>query len=756
MNGTAARERRGFLGLIAAGLLGFAAGAALALALLPEWSTAEVRSERFFAARYHQLAARAGFQPLPGRPQVTLMAGDPPAHSSGKSPGSSLQVEVSHGVRSQDQARSPSLAIVFSPDGRPRQISWNDFTASVFSSQDPAHYERLAERIMAALLDPGESLGRRKAGSGFPGQRNVEIAGSSQPEHLRVVVGPPFTVLAERQPGGFVASSAGESGHLWAAIALGLVYVALFLAIVGVSIALLVRGQIDLTNGAILALVTLLSANLGAVLSAFQPGAWMSYFTFFGAAPGLALWVFLVWSAGESLLRSLRPDFTTSLDTLRLGRLGPRGGRALLLGFGYGALIAGALLALHALATVLPGIANTGASLPLPIFSSRNSPLGSGISAAAMAALALALALRFLPERWSLPAASLLAGYVISRSQIDPFAARLAADVAFAAGLVWICRRHGLTALLAASITSFLLPALLFSALHFDWLPGSFALTSGMTVLLLVLGFVGVARSAEEESGEVPTPAFMRRLTEERRIRHEVDLLARMQEGLLPKEMPRLAGYEIAARSVLAAEAGGDLYDFLPDDAGGLWIAAGDVAGHGYSCAIAQAMVKAGLLSLAAPEESPGGVLRQLDRVLRGVVTEHSFTSLAVIRLDPATGDAELANAGYPYPLLMAGGKLVEIELPGPPLGQGPAQAYAVRPFQLPAGGVLVLCSDGLFKSLDRGGNAYGFERAREVLRAIGHRPALEIVDTLLSDCRRHLGTEQAPDDVTVVVIKRG
>ena len=142
----------------------------------------------------------------------------------------------------------------------------------------------------------------------------------------------------------------------------------------------------------------------------------------------------------------------------------------------------------------------------------------------------------------------------------------------------------------------------------------------------------------------------MRRLAEERRIRHEVDLLARMQEGLLPQEMPRLEGYAIAARSVLASEAGGDLYDFLRDDAGRLWIAAGDVAGHGYSCAVAQAMVKAGLLSLVEPAESPAGVLRQLDRVLRGVDTDHSFTSLALIRLDPATGDALLANAGHPYP----------------------------------------------------------------------------------------------------------
>jgi sigma-B regulation protein RsbU (phosphoserine phosphatase) len=101
-------------------------------------------------------------------------------------------------------------------------------------------------------------------------------------------------------------------------------------------------------------------------------------------------------------------------------------------------------------------------------------------------------------------------------------------------------------------------------------------------------------------------------------------------------------------------------------------------------------------------------------------------------------------------------GRVEEIELPGLPLGRGPARPYSDRAFLLPAGGALLLCSDGLFEALDRNGNSYGFDRAREVLRAMGHRPALEVVDALLNDCRRHLGDEQAPDDVTVVVVKRG
>jgi serine phosphatase RsbU (regulator of sigma subunit) len=168
-----------------------------------------------------------------------------------------------------------------------------------------------------------------------------------------------------------------------------------------------------------------------------------------------------------------------------------------------------------------------------------------------------------------------------------------------------------------------------------------------------------------------------------------------------------------------------------------------------------QAMVKAGLVSLIEPGETPARVLIQLDRVLRTAGSEHSFTSLALLCLDPATGEALLGNAGHPYPMVFAAGRITEVSLPGLPLGQGPVRHYEDRPFSLPPGSVLLLCSDGLFEVLDRNGNAYGFERAREVLKAMGHRPPLEIVDALLNDCRRHLGAEEPPDDVTVVVVKR-
>ena len=755
---------------IAVGLGAFALGVALALALLPEWRTGSPQSSSFYRARYRSLAREAGFELAPGEPRVDLAN---PANSIatayrrlGKDAGpwltrsrTAVVAEVSQRVRRAGSGSEGSLEVLFSLDGRPVRIEWQDPSASLFQPVDHAAFDRLAASLARLLPAAGESLGAAHEArvAGPASLQQIDLEGSAIAEHVEINIATPQTVVVRRLPGAARKQQGVFGPSVLLALAPGVLFLLLALAILGTFLVLLLRGRISLVNGAILALVALASADLRPLLE-LGTLSLTGLLSALGAAPGKALFVLGAWSAGESLLRAADPDFTTSLDTLRTGRLGPRGGRALLFGFSAGAALAGLRLGLYALATVLPGLSPAGASLDLPVLDVTGSPLSAGIVLAAGVALALAVGLRFLPTRLALGAAALVAGYALSPLSLSPFPAELAVNAGFAGLLAWICRRRGLTALLTACVVSQLLPALLFSALHAQWMPGALALTAVVTLAIVAQGLVGISRLEGIETGTLPPPAFIRRLAEERRLRHEVDLLARMQVGLLPREMPQVEGWQIAARSVLAHEAGGDLYDFLRDAAGGLWIAAGDVAGHGYSCAVMQAMVKAGLASLIEPGETPARVLTQLDRVLRTAGSDHSFTSLALLRLDPATGEALLGNAGHPYPLVFAGGtpgNVAEVSLPGLPLGQGPVRRYEDKPFSLPAGGVLLLCSDGLFEALDLKGNAYGFERAREVLRVMGHRPPPEIVDALLNDCRRHLGAEEPPDDVTVVVVKR-
>jgi serine phosphatase RsbU (regulator of sigma subunit) len=745
---------------LATGALALAGGIALARVWLPEWRFG-LREKAAYVQRYRDLAAQAGVRLAAGEPGVSL-ATEEPDGSDRKAEqldragiersarlGAGLRIAVVHQGILPGETAKRRLQIDLAPGGQPLSLNW--LTAAMFRSRKaPAASRERVETMAHLLLAPGERLGERRS---LEGDTEVayDLPGSDPPQRIdakvpngngffkrEIVVPRPKEDRWDALPDILLGASRGLGTCLVAWLLFRLLY----------------RRRIDFANSFLLAAIGFAASLAGAasaLATSWDKGLGIAFPALF-----LGLWVVASWSTGESFLRSIRPGFTTSLDLLRARRLGPRGGRALLLGSGLGALLAGLRLAVLSFVAALPGVWDTGPSLRLPILGVMN-PFSEGVLLASAIAVSLALGYRYLPERWVPTAATLAGGLALSVIFIDvrPVWAGELVNLAQAAFLVWVCRRFGLTALLTTAAASFLFPAAVFSAFHAAWLPVPLAVTAGASAALLALGWIGLKQSEQIEREGRQLPAFLRRIEEEGRLRYEMDLLSRMQLGLLPESPPTIDGWEIAVRSLLATEAGGDFFDFL-DEEGRLWIAAGDVAGHGYSCAIAQAMTAAALTSLIHPGETPARVLHSVDRVLRRNRAHRNFTTLALLRLDLATGEGSLANAGHPFPLLAADGEVTEIPLSGLPLGQGPDRRYAETTIHIPPGGALLFCSDGLFEATDWQGNAYGYDRPRELLRTLGNRPAGEILEALFADWRKYAGSDGPPaDDTTVLVLKR-
>jgi phosphoserine phosphatase RsbU/P len=767
MPGTASDRRRlPAAATPVAGALLFALGLALGRARLPEWRLGALPDQHALGQKLQAIVARCGLRLAGGgslfelceisrrkraREQVPLTSAVPSAEVA-------IRIcQPTLAVPPDLDRRSRTLKVWFDPGGRPRAIDRRPSGAQgvLRALHETAPVEGRRERFAAALLEPGERLGKpvRLFLAGFPVYIHA-IAGTSPPEHVTAV---DLSVITEASRNAGTLESA-VSG--WADVDLSAgsgdflaLQGALFVMVVAFGV-LAIRRRVSLANACSLGVLAFLAVLPGALLQRGAQDMATAGALLAAASAGLAV----LWSAAESLWRAADPRFDTSLDVLRSRRLTRRAGEALLRGLGLGAAAAGLGLAASALATYLPGTRAHALSVDLPVLDGTEGPLAYGVVCAAVVAFLLACGRRFGRRRWLPVAVALAAALVLAPIKLQPWPVGLASNALVAGALVAAGELGGMAGLLAASLGYRLLPAAAFSAMHLAWLPGSFALSAGVVAILLVAGTAGALRAPAAEREEVRPPAFIVRMERERRLAVEMELLARMQLGLLPAA-PLVPGWEIAARSAIAGRAGGDLYDFLRDRAGRWWIAAGDVAGHGHSCAIAQAMVKAALASLLADGRTPSEVLAETDRVLRSAALGRSFTSLALLRLDPATGEALFANAGHPFPLLAGPGMPAhEIELPGLPLGQGPPRRYADLPLALPRGATLVLCSDGLFEAVAggrEGGAPYGFERPGAVLDGLAGRPAGEVLDGLLADWHRHLGAGTQADDVTLVVLRR-
>jgi hypothetical protein len=754
--------------LLALGLLGvlsFAGGLALAFHRLPEWRSAPVPPPSRFIERFHEQSGRLSFQPADRQPlhltlatqivdlDLTCDARRPGAPATAETYSVCIEARQEGLFPGDDRARE--LALYFSPQGLPRAAAWigNHILFNTAIANPVAPHERV-EAFTRLLMAPGETLGPPRNALVYRSAATLyDLRGSAPAEHVLILSLAGGSLVAMRGHGTAAEGLARQTTLKWGPFVEGITRNLFALGVCILFLVLVGKRRVDMVNGGVLAAIVL--ATLAPELFTHAPTP--ANLVVQGVSILIkVLWIFLVWSAGESLIRSYRPLFTTSLDSLRAGRIGPRGGRALLFGLSLGAMMAGIHLAFLSLAIDVPAIWPERASLTLPLASLGPNPFGRSIALAGTVVFLLAAFVRVLPVRWAAVAASLatvLCWYV--PVQLSDFRVELGVQFFLTAVLVWALRTFGLTALLVASVSFCLLPAAVYSSLNLAWMPWVFAGSAGLMAAFLLLGLIGLGRPASVEAHRLQPPRFIRRIEEERRLRYEMQLLARMQVGLLPQSVPELPGWEIAARSILATEAGGDLYDFLFDDDGKLWVAVGDVAGHGYSCAIVQAMTTAALTSLIRPGLLPSEVLLQVDRVIRRGGSSRNFATLALLRLDPATGEVVLANAGHPFPLLIADGDVAEIVLPGLPLGKGPPRCYLDLTLHLAPGAALVFCSDGLIETQDFQEAPYGFDRPREVLRHIQNAPAESLLEVLLADWRRHLGSEEPPDDTTIVVVRR-
>src|SRR5215203_670400 len=93
---------------------------------------------------------------------------------------------------------------------------------------------------------------------------------------------------------------------------------------------------------------------------------------------------------------------------------------------------------------------------------------------------------------------------------------------------------------------------------------------------------------------------------ERERIEQELRVARLIQQTLLPKSVPELAGWDVADFYRPAREVGGDFYDFLEFEDGHLGIIVGDVTDKGVPAALVMATTRTMLRAAAQRLDSPG------------------------------------------------------------------------------------------------------------------------------------------------------
>jgi serine phosphatase RsbU (regulator of sigma subunit) len=244
---------------------------------------------------------------------------------------------------------------------------------------------------------------------------------------------------------------------------------------------------------------------------------------------------------------------------------------------------------------------------------------------------------------------------------------------------------------------------------------------------------------------------------ERERIEQELRVARLIQQTLLPKHVPDLEGYQLAAYYQPAREVGGDFYDFLELDKGHLGLVIGDVTDKGVPAALVMATTRTMLRASAQRLDSPGEVLKRVNDVIVRDIPPNMFITCLYAILDTRSGKLRYANAGHDLPYLGHKGRpgdASELRARGMPLGLMPGMYYEEKEAVLEEGDSILFYSDGLVEAHDPHYEMFGFPRLQGFVGA--HPGGATMVDFLLKELARFVGDGwEQEDDITLVTLER-
>lgn len=230
-----------------------------------------------------------------------------------------------------------------------------------------------------------------------------------------------------------------------------------------------------------------------------------------------------------------------------------------------------------------------------------------------------------------------------------------------------------------------------------------------------------------------------------------------LQSAVLPTSPVDTGGLDVCVAyepADVAQGLGGDWYDIMPLPKGRVYLAVGDVVGHGLPAVEDMAQLRSAGRAFAHQGLQPAQLLAELNGFTRHA-SLGKFATMAVGILEPVEGVLSYGVAGHPPPFLRyaADGEVVRLsEAHGPVLGPVQDATYAEARIHVSPGDILVMYTDGL---VERHGMdiELGLARAHQLIAGWAGDTALaEYCDVL----QETLSPRPRNDDVCIIAVRFG
>ena len=335
-------------------------------------------------------------------------------------------------------------------------------------------------------------------------------------------------------------------------------------------------------------------------------------------------------------------------------------------------------------------------------------------------------------------------------------------------GLIWLANHRRFVGIKIA-----VLFAVLMESLHMGL---TLLLVQPFSVALEIVTNVGLPMILANAIGVFVFAFIITNLQNERRMQNERDNLMReierkntelaiaaeIQQSFLPETITQVEGFDVAAKSIMAKEVGGDFFDVIPFEVipiqpGRMGILIADVSGKGIPAALFMALSRIVVrVNATWYGEKPAQAIHDANNLIAADSKAGMFVTLFYGILDHTSHTFTYVNAGHNPPIVFHSHNCTfsELSATGIAMGVITDAEYTAQEIPLVLGDVVVLYTDGITEAMNVREEMFGEERLYDVIRQLKGLSAEEILAKILTTVKEFTGDYPQSDDITLMVVR--
>ncbi|MBO4507359.1 MAG: SpoIIE family protein phosphatase [Spirochaetaceae bacterium] len=245
-------------------------------------------------------------------------------------------------------------------------------------------------------------------------------------------------------------------------------------------------------------------------------------------------------------------------------------------------------------------------------------------------------------------------------------------------------------------------------------------------------------------------------IKEHSEMTREAEISGKLQQTLIPKQLPQIPGLSLGAFTNTSEGVCGDYYDVLPSRKDRVSFLISDVAGKGMNSLMIMIMIRAILRLIVNTTQSAATILSWANR---GISVENNidhFASLALINYDTTTNKIQFATAGS-TPILYYNAQtedISKISTSVDPIGVEKMTEYTDNEMEVHSGDIIAMYTDGIVEAVNSTGNQYSADKLIDTIKSNSKLSSKEIASLVKADIKNFTGSTRQHDDQTLLIIK--